>query len=341
MRTVRVEGLTKSWGKTAALRGIDLELEPGRITVLLGPSGCGKTTLLRILAGLVRPDAGRVLFDGEPVNDPAPLVPTEARGLGMVFQDALLWPHLTVRKNIGFPLGSRKDREAAVREAAAAAHVERFLDRYPAELSGGERQRVAIARAIVRKPSLLLLDEPLSGLDANLRVRLLDTIRGVQRALGTTACYVTHDQEEALSLADRIAVLRDGKVLQAGTPEEIYRRPRTAFVAGFVGLSTLLPGRPDGAGAVETDLGRFPVEAAPAGDLLLAARPETVVIENGAEVRGKIERCRFLGDRWLLSVRVGAREVLSVSQVPRSPGEEVGIRIDPAPVPVEDDEETE
>ena len=341
MSDVRVLGIEKRYGSSVALAGIDTTFRAGLITVLLGPSGCGKTTLLRILAGLTEPDAGRVELGEEILNDPRARVPTERRHLGMVVQDALLWPHLRVRRNIAFPLGRVADAEARVLRAARAAHVEPFLDRYPAELSGGERQRVAIARAIVRDPRVLLLDEPLSGLDANLRVAVMDTIRDVQRALSVTTVYVTHDQEEALSLADRVVVMRNGRILQEGTPDEVYRNPRTEFVARFVGLSTLLPGQVGEGGLATTERGTFPAGNGTGGSVMFAVRPESVRLDGEGGIAGTVAGSRFLGGRWMVRVRVGAREVLCVSEGARAEGEEVRLRIDPAPAVVVPDVEAQ
>jgi multiple sugar transport system ATP-binding protein len=332
----RTTALKKSFGKSAALCGVDLQFPAGMLTVILGPSGCGKTTLLRVIAGLEEPECGQVVIDGRVVNDPASRVPSEKRGLGMVFQDSLLWPHLTVRQNISFPLGAGKQRDPRVAEAAEAAEVAGFLDRYPSALSGGEQRRASIARAIVGRPRLLLFDEPLSGLDANLRVRLLSTIRRIQRQWGLTAIYVTHDQEEALSLADQLVVMRAGKLLQVGTSEEVYRQPRSAFVAAFVGLSTLIPGVV-GEGRAETDLGGFGVDGLDSGAWLFAARPETVhLCENGG-APGRVVGSSFRGDRWLVEVEVLERRVLSWSPVEIAAGRAVSVKLDPSPVPVLDD----
>jgi ABC-type Fe3+/spermidine/putrescine transport system ATPase subunit len=238
---------------------------------------------------------------------------------------------MTIRGNIAFPLGTGKKNDSRVGEAAEAAEVARFLDRYPAELSGGERQRAAVARAIVAGPRLLLLDEPLTGLDANLRVVLLRTIRQVQRTLGVTACYVTHDQEEALGLADRVVVMRNGVVLQSGTPEEVYQRPRSAFVAGFVGISNLVEGE------VLTELGGAPEGDRPGNRGLFAARPETVRLDAPAGAAGEVLGSSFLGDRWLVTVKVNGREILVKCDRKRDPGENVLVGLDAEPVPVEDD----
>jgi multiple sugar transport system ATP-binding protein len=219
----------------AALSGIDLEIEPGEFFALLGPSGSGKTTTLRILAGLEPPDAGRVLQDGEDVTDREP----GERDVAMVFQSYALYPHMSVHDNIAFPLRMiatpRREIEQAVRDAAAKVRIEHLLARRPGQLSGGQQQRCALARAIVRKPRLFLLDEPLSNLDAKLRLETRVELRKLQRALGVTTVYVTHDQEEAMTIADRIAIFMDGRVVQVGRPQDIHAQPASAAVAGFIG----------------------------------------------------------------------------------------------------------
>ncbi len=336
MAYVKIESIRKSFGTEPALRGIDLEVPEHRMTVILGPSGCGKTTLLRILAGLEDPDGGSVTQNGEVVSDGHRRIPPEKRNLGMVFQDSLLWPHMSVRSNIAFPLGRGRTKDPRVEEAARAAEIEGFLSRYPSELSGGEQRRVSIARAIVAKPKLLLLDEPLSGLDANLRVRLLTTIRRIQRELGLTAVYVTHDQDEALGIGDLLVVMRAGSILQIGSPEEVYQQPSTAFVAGFVGLSTLLEGEAAD-GRVETPFGSFPAGEGDAGRVFLAVRPESVRFTEEEGVEGTIVTSSFRGDRWVVEVEVLERRVLAFSAVDRQPGQPVRVMLDPVPVSVRSD----
>ncbi len=330
-----VHGLAKRYDSGGGLRGVDLSFPTGRITAVLGPSGCGKTTLLRLLAGLATPDAGEVVLDGETVNDPAIRVPPERRGVGMVFQDSLLWPHMDVRGNIAFPLGPGTRHDARVASAARAAEVERFLDRRPFALSGGEQRRVAIARAVVAAPRLLLLDEPLAALDAHLRVRLLAAVRDLQRRLGVTTVYVTHDQQEALGIADVIVVMHDGRILQSGSPEEVYSRPRTAFVASFVGISSLVPGEVRG-GVAETALGRFAAPGRADGPALFAVRPETVR-EAGGGVAARCLGSLFAGGRWLTRYDVSAREVLGYSERPADPGREVTLAFEPPPPAVDAD----
>jgi multiple sugar transport system ATP-binding protein len=233
--TVEARGVAKHFHEVRAVDGIDLGAGEGELLVLLGPSGCGKTTLMRMIAGLDRPTRGDILIDGEVVTD----LPPRSRNIAMVFQSYALYPHLTVARNISFPLRARGvPREEVARKVDWAARmfgIERFLDRKPRQLSGGERQRVALARAVVREPAAFLLDEPLSNLDAKLRNAARDELKQFQRRLGTTTIYVTHDQAEAMGLGDRIAVLNHGKVIQVGTPHEIYERPSDIFVATFIG----------------------------------------------------------------------------------------------------------
>jgi spermidine/putrescine ABC transporter ATP-binding subunit len=234
--------LVKRFGSITAVDRIDLAVPPGELVALLGPSGCGKTTTLRIVAGFERPDFGRVRIQGVDVTT----TPPYRRDTGMVFQHYALFPHMTVRENIGFGLRmrgvARTELETRVRETLALVSLSGLEDRYPRQLSGGQQQRVALARALVIRPQLLLLDEPLSSLDAKLRQEMRLEVRAIQRRVGITALFVTHDQEEALSLADRVAVINQGRVEQMGTPVEVYERPRTAFVAGFIGQSNFFRG---------------------------------------------------------------------------------------------------
>jgi len=235
MATVEARRISKHFDEVCAVDGIDLIAKEGEFLVLLGPSGCGKTTLMRLIAGLEQPTSGEILLDGAVVND----LPPRARNIAMVFQSYALYPHLTVEKNISFPLRAvgmeRGETRKKVEWAAKMFGIERFLDRKPRQLSGGERQRVALARAVVREPVVFLLDEPLSNLDAKLRNSARDELKQFQDQLGTTTIYVTHDQAEAMGLGDRIAVLNQGKVIQIGTPQQIYGHPMDIFVATFIG----------------------------------------------------------------------------------------------------------
>jgi len=240
---IAIENLVKRFGKVVALDQVELNIHSGELFFLLGPSGCGKTTLLRHIAGFCRPDAGRILFDGEDITP----VPPHQRNTAMVFQNYALWPHLTVARNVAFGLEERRvpSREiaASVLEALRAVHLEEVSQRRINELSGGQQQRVALARALVIRPKCLLLDEPLSNLDPRLRLEMRGEIRRICREQRLTAVYVTHDQQEALSIADRIAVLSAGRILQVGTPAEIYRKPRNRFVAEFIGEVNMLKAR--------------------------------------------------------------------------------------------------
>ena len=235
MALLEVRGLRKEFGDVVAVDGVDIKSEEGEFLVLLGPSGCGKTTLLRMIAGLEHPTEGQILLGGEDVTD----LPPRARQIAMVFQSYALYPHMTVARNIAFPLKAQgvdgPERDEKVKWAAGLFGIEHLLHRRPRQLSGGERQRVALARAIVREPSVFLLDEPLSNLDAKLRAAARDDLMGFQRRIGITSVYVTHDQVEAMGMGDRIAVMRDGKIRQMGTPEEVYHHPADTFVAQFIG----------------------------------------------------------------------------------------------------------
>jgi iron(III) transport system ATP-binding protein len=285
--SVRLEGVEKRFGDTHAVAGVDLDLREGELVAVLGPSGCGKTTLLRLIAGFEAPDAGTIAVGGELVAGAGRSVPPERRRIGMVFQDYALFPHLRVEANVGFGLARRSpaDRRALTRDTLALVGLEQKADRYPHELSGGERQRVALARALAPQPEIVLLDEPFSSLDATLRADLRRDVETILREAAATALLVTHDQEEALSLADRVAVMRDGRIQQEGTPEEVYGRPTSQWVTSFLGDAELLPGEASG-GAVECELGRFPIPAALEGSVDVVVRPESVALGQGPAPRG-------------------------------------------------------
>ncbi len=235
MVRVKLDGVTKRFGRVVAVNNVSLEMPEGKLTVLLGPSGSGKTTLLYLIAGIYKPTSGRIYFDDEDVTE----LPPSRRNVGLVFQNYALYPHMTVFQNIAFPLRLKKlpedEIERKVREAAKLLKIEVLLNRYPSQLSGGQQQRVALARALVKEPSVLLLDEPLSNLDALLRIYIRAEIKRLQADLGITAIYVTHDQSEAMAIADQVVVMNAGVVQQVGDPKEVYSRPRTMFVASFIG----------------------------------------------------------------------------------------------------------
>jgi spermidine/putrescine ABC transporter ATP-binding subunit len=328
---IAVRELTKRFGAVLAVDDITLEIADGELFTLLGPSGCGKTTLLRLIAGFHRPDAGRVWFGERDVTD----VPAYARNIGMVFQNYALWPHMTVFQNVAYGLRLRRVRGPAlvtrVEEGLRKVNLSGLGTRYPGQLSGGQQQRVALARALVLSPDILLLDEPLSNLDAKIRVQVRTEIRTLQQELGITTVYVTHDQEEALSLSDRVAVMREGRVLQLGPPRELYERPRTRFVADFVGTNNLVTGRvvqaAGDAVAVETALGRFrartPAGAAPlsvGGRCVLTVRPENVTLAreagpdtaNGNRCAGRIALAAYLGNTLRYDVETAGGPTLKV-----------------------------
>ncbi len=242
MTSVKIKKIVKSFGDVRVIKSADVEIKPGELFFLLGPSGCGKTTLLRIIAGLATPDSGKIYFNDEDVT----LQPTHKRNTGMVFQNYALWPHMTVGENICFGLDVRKlpraEKQKRVSEALALVHLPGYEERYPHQLSGGQQQRVALARALVIKPDVVLLDEPLSNLDAGLREEMRREIKHIHKELGVTMIFVTHDQKEAMAMATRIAVMHEGKFEQIGSPLEIYQNPDSLFVAEFVGDTNLMDG---------------------------------------------------------------------------------------------------
>jgi ABC-type Fe3+/spermidine/putrescine transport system ATPase subunit len=302
---IGVHGVVRRFGSTIAVDGATLDIADGELFTLLGPSGCGKTTLLRLIAGFHAPDEGEIRFGDRRVDG----LPPYARNIGMVFQNYALWPHMTVRGNITYGLRLRKLSSTEIRSRLAhvlsQVNLTGLEDRYPGQLSGGQQQRVALARALVLSPDILLLDEPLSSLDAKIRVQVRGEIRRLQQALGITTVYVTHDQEEALSLSDRIAVMRDGRIQQVAGPKTLYERPVNRFVADFVGTNNLIPGvcKERGAGGilVETVLGLVHGRAEDgitAGvRCVLTVRPENVTLGPGGDnvFEGRVVVASYLG----------------------------------------------
>jgi multiple sugar transport system ATP-binding protein len=325
---VELSGIVKRHGAVTALAGIDLEIRAGEFFSLLGPSGSGKTTTLRILAGLEQADAGTVRVDGEDVTRLEP----GARDVAMVFQSYALYPHMTVRENIAFPLKMigvpGAEIERSVKDAAARVRIEHLLDRKPGQLSGGQQQRCALARAIVRKPALFLLDEPLSNLDAKLRVETRVELKRLQRALNVTAVYVTHDQEEALSLSDRLAVFMDGRIVQMGTPEEVFSRPATVAVAGFLGNPpmNLVPARlREGAAEIEGTVLALPsLKGFGTREVVLGVRPSGVRIGDEG-LPATVMMTEALGEVSYADLAVG--ELLVRAKVSERPAERAQVRI--------------
>jgi iron(III) transport system ATP-binding protein len=317
MSRLEVSDLVKGYGRRAVLDGVDLDVEPGSLTAVLGLSGCGKTTLLRVIAGFERAQRGRVSLGGLTLEDARTFVAPEHRGIGYVPQEGALFPHLDVEANVGFGLTRAERRGRTVADMLEMVGISALAHRHPHRLSGGEQQRVALARALVRRPQALLLDEPFSSLDASLRSHVRDEVQALLRAQGVTTVLVTHDQEEAMSLADAVAVLRDGRIVQQGTPAELYERPADEDLARFLGAVNLLPASFD-ADVALTALG--PLTVRPGDHAAAAGRPDsgTVIVrpeqlhvspragdapERGWGVAGQVEQCRYYGHDALLQIR--------------------------------------
>ena len=300
---VVVKKAVKKYGDFVALNGVDLEMKPGEFYTLLGPSGCGKTTLLRMIAGFNSIEGGEICFDDKVINR----VDAHKRDIGMVFQNYAIFPHLTVAENVAYGLKAKKvpkdEIVKRVDEALELVQIQPLKNRKPNELSGGQQQRVALARAFVIEPSVLLMDEPLSNLDAKLRVQMRTIIKKLQRRLGITTIYVTHDQEEALAISDRIAVMKDGNIMQVGSPEQIYRKPENTFVAGFIGVSNFIECEVLAGDGDQADLdinGQYRLSAklkAPySGKGIISARPEQLFFDEQQGLPGTITISTFLGD---------------------------------------------
>jgi iron(III) transport system ATP-binding protein len=322
MSSLEVAGLWKGYGRQPVLRGVDLDVPAGSLTAVLGLSGCGKTTLLRVIAGFERAERGEISLAGRPLDDGRSYVPPEKRGIGYVPQDGALFPHLDVAGNVGFGL-TRAERRSGetvgeLLEMVGIAHLSRRL---PHQLSGGEQQRVALARALARRPLALLLDEPFSSLDASMRTHVREEVQGLIREQGVTTVLVTHDQEEALSLADSVAVLRDGKIVQQGAPAELYEHPADERLARFLGAVNVLYASFLGETA-QTPLGPLPLSSAVAGDgagavMLRPEQLEVLPLDRAGEegVAGRVEGCRYYGHDALLQIRAGEGGELLVARV--------------------------
>ena len=340
---IRLKGVRKTFGKVEAVKNLNLLVQEAEFLVLLGPSGCGKTTTLRCIAGLERVDKGKVFIGGRDVTE----LPPAKRGIAMVFQSYAVFPHMTVEKNIGFGLKMRhlpkEEIKKAVREVAELLQISELLDRYPSQLSGGQRQRVAVARAIVMRPDVLLMDEPLSNLDALLRLQMRAELKRIHREVGTTTVYVTHDQIEALSLGDRIAVMKEGEIVQLDTPSEVYDKPATVFVGGFIGtppMNFLTAQVKSRDGHVYLAVGDFAVEVHAEWEgklremegksLILGIRAENIEVRPTAEegaLPAQVVVAEPLGPQQLLTVQVG-RDILKVATSPDlyvQPGQTIGL----------------
>jgi len=323
MATVQLEGLSKTYpGGIVAVQGVDLDVADGELIVIVGPSGCGKSTLLRMVAGLEEITEGTLLIDGRKVNK---LEPAE-RDIAMVFQNYALYPHMTVYRNIAYGLVNRREPKAEierkVREVAETLELTEFLQRKPAQLSGGQRQRVAMGRAIVRNPKVFLFDEPLSNLDAKLRVQMRIEIRRLQRSLGVTALYVTHDQIEAMTLADRLVAMNEGRVEQIGTPMELYETPASLFVAGFIGTPpmNILPCVVAQGQAMFGEIRMLPVALPDGTEVSVGIRPEHVMVgePRATPLRGVVEMVERLGAETLAHVSIASEQRMftMVARVP-------------------------
>jgi len=332
--TVAIENVQKNFGSTQVIHGVDVAIEDGEFCVLVGPSGCGKSTLLRMIAGLEEISGGRISIGGRVVND----VPPKERDIAMVFQNYALYPHMKVRENMAFALmlakSPKSEIDQRVNEAAQILGLTPYLDRYPRQLSGGQRQRVAMGRAIVRDPQVFLFDEPLSNLDAKLRVQMRTEIKALHQRLKTTSIYVTHDQIEAMTMADRIVVMRDGIVEQTGTPLDLYDHPVNVFVAGFIGSPAMNMVKgvwSDGAvdvGTVRIPVAR-PMTAADGQEVLIGLRPEHLSLSEGVgSLPARVEVIEPTGADTMLMCKLGEEDMVAVvrDRVTLRPGDDVRLR---------------
>ncbi len=334
MTQISLRGLHKTFGSTHVVKDLNLDIAAQEFLVLLGPSGCGKTTTMRMVAGLEHATHGEISFNGQRINE----VPTQMRDVAMVFQNYGLYPHMTVAENIGYPLKLRGihgvERESAVNKAAARVELGAYLARRPRELSGGQRQRVALARSIVRTPKVFLMDEPLSNLDAKLRVAMRAEIKHLAHELEVTTIYVTHDQVEAMTLAHRVAIMKDGVILQLAPPEEIYNDPVNAYVAGFIGspAMNLIPVHADGTRATAENGVQIRVNPPRPGNLVLGIRAEDMQLTSDADANFSAELFAFelLGDATLVTIKFGSTPVAvkGDKNLRLKFGDRVGVKLD-------------
>ncbi len=343
MARLTLDAVQKAFGAHLALRDVSIDIGDGEFVAILGPSGCGKTTMLRLIAGFESPDRGEITINERPVanSGSSVFVPPEERNLGIVFQSYALWPHMSVAGNVGYPLKVRgsplEARRRRVGEALEVVGMSHLAQRNPAELSGGQRQRVALARCLVMEPGAVLLDEPLANLDVHLRSAMQDAFADFHRRTGATMVYVTHDQTEAMAMADRIAVMQDGEILQLASPEDIYHRPVTPEVARFVGAGVVLPAEELSAGNGEfatvnvggaAVAGRLASNGSAAGRYCISLRPEHVRIDAEGDIEMQVTSCTYLGERFLLNLtgrQIG--ELMAYAPRRATPGDRLRVSI--------------
>lgn len=345
--SVTFRGVTKMYGNHTAVNDLSFSIQEGEFFTILGPSGCGKTTLLRMIAGFNTIEKGEICFDDRVIND----IPAYQRNIGMVFQNYAIFPHMTIQKNVAYGLKARKlpkqKIEQLVDEMLDMMQIKQYKNRDPSQLSGGQQQRIALARALVIRPTILLMDEPLSNLDAKLRIQMRIAIKKIQKEMNITTIYVTHDQEEALSMSDRIAVMNAGVIEQIGSPQEIYARPATSFVASFIGTTNFLQGEltaSDAQGGLLAIEGsepvRIPHQVSARGRVEVAVRPENIHICEAAsgQLQGTITLATFLGDYITYEVQLAGGSVVQVNEYAkdtdqlRQIGDEVGLALAPGKI---------
>lgn len=319
MASVTITGVTKSFGNVQVLQEFNQKFEDGEFITLLGPSGCGKTTMLRLIAGFEKLSSGEIYIGDRIVSGKDSFVSPEKREIGMVFQSYAVWPHMNVYNNIAYPLkikkASKSEIEEKVNKALKIVHLEQYKDRFPSELSGGQQQRVALGRALVAQPEILLLDEPLSNLDAKLREEMRYEIKEITKKLKITVIYVTHDQIEAMTMSDRIVLINKGEIQQIGTPQEIYSRPNNIFVANFVGKVDFIKGKVQDGNILlnDSDGQTLPNKSDLNGNVIVAIRPENVILSDDGEIKGKVFSKFYLGDCNDLRVEIGNGNILRVT----------------------------
>ena len=318
MASVTIKGVTKSFGKVTVLQEFNQKFEDGEFITLLGPSGCGKTTMLRLIAGFEKPSSGEIYIGDKLVSSENEFLPPEKRGIGMVFQSYAVWPHMNVFDNIAYPLKiqkiSKNEIEERVNQVLKIVHLEQYKDRFPSELSGGQQQRVALGRALVAQPEILLLDEPLSNLDAKLREEMRYEIKEITKKLKITVIYVTHDQIEAMTMSDRIVLINKGEVQQVAPPQEIYSKPKNMFVANFVGKVDFITGKVEESKILldNSNNQTLPNTSSFKGKVVVAIRPENAILSDDGEITGKVYSKFYLGDCNDLRVEIGNGNILRI-----------------------------